>query len=441
MDTLKVSWAELKLNAAAKTAPLQYIEKVDLYVVLIADGVVTLYTHILKTSPAGSDQTDFEDNYKATSNKRLAEPVALDVSGSGSALNTILFSTQCTGFSVAHVAVTNTGWVSGSSYIQFETSVDGSNWDVVAFTQDPQSTPPYFQDRATTADGAGEVAYQKYAVPLSGKYFRAKIKQYTGSPGTISAVASLVAVAAPTTQQLTATQLLDQNGNLISTGQATMVQSIPVVIASDQDPIPITGTIDAANPSVSDTGAAVPAQATMVGGSDGTNLRALKVSVTGMASVDGSGVTQPISAVALPLPTGAASETTLAAVLAAVDGVEALLTSIGNNTDGLEGFVDGIEALIGATNSLLTAIGNNTDQLEGYSDGIEGLLTQIRDNADTVETLLTNIGNNTDQLEGFVDGVETLLTSIRDNADTLEALVTAGNASLSAIAANQTNGN
>lgn len=64
---------------------------------------------------------------------------------------------------------------------------------------------------------------------------------------------------------------------------------------SGTDSVTIAGSITASNPSVSATGAAVPAQATMVGGSDGTNLRALKTSATGVLSVDGSAVTQPIS--------------------------------------------------------------------------------------------------------------------------------------------------
>jgi len=55
------------------------------------------------------------------------------------------------------------------------------------------------------------------------------------------------------------------------------------------------GSITASNPSVSTTGTVVPASATMVGGSDGTNLRAVKVSSTGVVSVDGSAVTQPVS--------------------------------------------------------------------------------------------------------------------------------------------------
>lgn len=72
------------------------------------------------------------------------------------------------------------------------------------------------------------------------------------------------------------------------------------------------GSVTATNSANGATGAAVPTDATMVGGSDSGTLRAIKVSATGVVSVDGSAVTQPVSASSLPLPTGAATETTLA---------------------------------------------------------------------------------------------------------------------------------
>jgi len=55
-------------------------------------------------------------------------------------------------------------------------------------------------------------------------------------------------------------------------GQTTMANSEPVVIASDQSPIPITGSITASNPSVGSTGASVPASATYLGISVAGNL-------------------------------------------------------------------------------------------------------------------------------------------------------------------------
>lgn len=54
-------------------------------------------------------------------------------------------------------------------------------------------------------------------------------------------------------------------------------------------PIPVSGTVTAANASVGTVGSAAPTSATEVGGSDGTNLRALSVSTTGVLNVaDGS---------------------------------------------------------------------------------------------------------------------------------------------------------
>lgn len=77
-------------------------------------------------------------------------------------------------------------------------------------------------------------------------------------------------------------------------GQATAANSAPVVLASNQSAIPIT---DNAGSLTVDTPQLPPA---LVGG---------------RLVVDGSGVTQPISAAALPLPAGAATEATLAAGL------------------------------------------------------------------------------------------------------------------------------
>lgn len=110
-------------------------------------------------------------------------------------------------------------------------------------------------------------------------------------------------------------------------------------------PLPISGSVTASNPSVGLDGAVAPTSSTQIGGSDGTNLQAERVFnldsgagtewnlgvslrlpgaggsvVGGTASAplrtDPTGTTtQPISAVSLPLPTGAATETTLAGVL------------------------------------------------------------------------------------------------------------------------------
>lgn len=93
--------------------------------------------------------------------------------------------------------------------------------------------------------------------------------------------------------------------------------------------LPITGSVSASNPSVGATESAIPTSATLLGANDNAgnleelllesnanpNLRIAifqagnQANVTGANAlkVDNSGVTQPISAVSLPLPTGAAT--------------------------------------------------------------------------------------------------------------------------------------
>lgn len=125
--------------------------------------------------------------------------------------------------------------------------------------------------------------------------------------------------------------------------------------------VTVTGTVTAPNPSVSATGSAVPASGTYISGSDGTNLQGIRVydSDTGAGTewtlgafirLPGSGgsvaggtstnplrtdptgtTTQPVSAVSLPLPTGAATETTLAGVLT-VTAFQARINTLGQKT-------------------------------------------------------------------------------------------------------------
>ncbi len=114
--------------------------------------------------------------------------------------------------------------------------------------------------------------------------------------------------------------LISVGGSPIAIGQAAMAASLPVVIASDQSPIPITGTISATNPSVDATGGAVPSDATYVGiniggnltgavGGHGTAAGALRVELP----TDGTGViagvttvstVSAVTAITNPLPAG-----------------------------------------------------------------------------------------------------------------------------------------
>jgi hypothetical protein len=117
-----------------------------------------------------------------------------------------------------------------------------------------------------------------------------------------------------TVAQATASNL---NATIVGTtaaGSGASTNLVTIQGNASGTPVPISGTITASNPSVSATGSAVPADATMVGGTDGTNLRALSTTTTGQLNtqiqgggntatvtaasalkVDGSAVTQPVS--------------------------------------------------------------------------------------------------------------------------------------------------
>jgi hypothetical protein len=79
-------------------------------------------------------------------------------------------------------------------------------------------------------------------------------------------------------------------------GQKAMAGSAPVVIASDQAPIPVSGTFSATNPSIATNGSAIPASSTQVGGKDNSgNLQPLQLTSTKALIVDASATTQPVS--------------------------------------------------------------------------------------------------------------------------------------------------
>jgi len=77
----------------------------------------------------------------------------------------------------------------------------------------------------------------------------------------------------------------------------------------------------------------------------------VQVDVTNTVTVDGSGVTQPISAASLPLPTGASTATNQTTMIGHVDGVEGLLTTIDTDTGGIATSAASIDGKITACNT------------------------------------------------------------------------------------------
>ena len=79
-----------------------------------------------------------------------------------------------------------------------------------------------------------------------------------------------------------------------SLGQKTSAGSAPVVIASDQSAIAVTGTVTATNASIGANGSAIPTSSTQVGGSDGTNLQVFRGSTTTPAGTEFAIITRNI---------------------------------------------------------------------------------------------------------------------------------------------------
>jgi hypothetical protein len=105
-------------------------------------------------------------------------------------------------------------------------------------------------------------------------------------------------------------------GRINTLGQKTATGSTPVVLASDQSAVPVTGTFFQATQPVSAAALPLPTGASTAAkqpalGTAGTPSADV-ISVQGVAG----GTAQPISAASLPLPAGASSETTLGTRLA-----------------------------------------------------------------------------------------------------------------------------
>lgn len=121
--------------------------------------------------------------------------------------------------------------------------------------------------------------------------------------------------------------LLTISGQLPATlGQKTMANSLAVVIASDQSVLSITGNVGVAQGSTTsgEIGPLVQGAVTTAAPTYTTaTTNPLSLTTAGALRVDGSAVTQPISAASLPLPTGAAIsalQTAGNASLTSIDG-------------------------------------------------------------------------------------------------------------------------
>lgn len=141
----------------------------------------------------------------------------------------------------------------------------------------------------------------------------------------------------PASAAASAVNISDSAGGSITVGQKAMAASLPVVIASDQSAVPVS-----LSSSPLPTGAATEITLAAASAKLPATLgqKAMAASLAVVLASDQSAVpvtgtffqaTQPVSATALPLPAGAATETTLAAAsakLPATLGQKAMTASL-----------------------------------------------------------------------------------------------------------------
>lgn len=130
------------------------------------------------------------------------------------------------------------------------------------------------------------------------------------------------------------------SGNGVAGTPDTGVQTIQGITGAT--PVPVSGTVTATNPSVGTTGATAPTSATLSGGIAATtgatltagNLGDLSLNLSSGLRVDGSAVTQPVSAASLPLPTGAATSANQVTELASLASIDAGIPAALGSTTG-----------------------------------------------------------------------------------------------------------
>lgn len=247
-----------------------------------------------------------------------------DVTSSGSLAAAATFVTLSLN-SQSSAAIQITGTWAGT--IQFEVSNDGTNWTAVnavaASTSYPQPT--------TIVNGFYRLT------PGGALQLRANMTIFSSGSASVVIRASS-GTAGIFANQILPTRLTDGASTVTikPASTAAVATDLPLVVTMHPSTalVPVTGPITdtqiRATP-LPIAGTSSNAGTTVVtgnnhltaGGSDGTNLRPFLVDTTGKLNVIGAffQATQPVSATALPLPTGASTETTLAAINTKVTAV------------------------------------------------------------------------------------------------------------------------
>jgi hypothetical protein len=137
-----------------------------------------------------------------------------------------------------------------------------------------------------------------------------------------------------------------------------------------------------------------------------------------------------------------ATNTALATIAGHVDTLETLIGSSNTKLDTLDaslatlaGFTDGLETLIGATNTALATLAGHVDGLEGFTDGIEGFVDGLETLIGSTNTALGTLAGHVDALETLIGATNTALATLDGRVDGLETLIGSTNTKLDTLIA------
>lgn len=180
-----------------------------------------------------------------------------------------------------------------SGTITFEASIQGQ--DFTAFRVVPANSSTATSTTTTTGLWAGSAV--GYTV------VRARMSSYSSGQAIVFIQADLASPGGGGGGGGVGSDvnLIEVGGASIALGQAAMAASVPVVIASNQTAIPVTGSISATNPSVGPTGSAAPAEATEVGFVDASSGELRAVTTENLDYDTGAG-SAPVTILGIALP-------------------------------------------------------------------------------------------------------------------------------------------
>ena len=229
--------------------------------------------------------------------------------------------------------------VNVTSPLTIDVNLDNANDDVLVYGFDGAA------NRAIKTDVAGELQIDvlSSALPtgaatettlatlLTEATFAAEDFATEATQATLLTEATFVAEDFATEATL-GTLLLDATftSRINTLGQKAMAASTPVVLASDQSPIDVVITAGGGGPEVTDAATLAGSLTAVRGvslnyGWDGATWQRIN-STSNRMLVDGSGVTQPISAVLLPLPAGASTSALQTSGNLTLSNIETILT-------------------------------------------------------------------------------------------------------------------